>query len=296
MSDDPRTENAPTVAGWLSPYEVLTTYGIPYAALRWEWHKGRIHTRKVRVPRLRSHGSLLTYSLKKDLDDYAERRRRTRELSRASAFLRKALKSGPVKRADLVTHARAEGIAVRTLRRAKDALRICATQRGLQSPCWWHWPEQAGSVPVAAVPPAKRPLQEKALRVVWEALNAGAKRFRDVEAAGAKAGIGRGTLYLAWRDAVRKERRPVTNWEAPSPPDNRQQEIRTGTERKRRGRKAREAKGARYQFCYEQLAAGIKRRTICRRVQERFNRSLNESDVTIYARRYANATGKPWPV
>jgi hypothetical protein len=51
-------------------------------------------------------------------------------------------------------------------------------------------------------------------------------------------------------------------------------------------------------FCYEQLAAGtLRRKTIRDMVATKFKRPLfAEADVTIYARRYAEAEGNPWPV
>jgi hypothetical protein len=66
----------------------------------------------------------------------------------------------------------------------------------------------------------------------------------------------------------------------------------------RRGRKSSGQTWNLYQFCYEQLAAGLhKRRSICVLARERFpGFNLTEADVTSYARRYAKAFGKPWPV
>jgi excisionase family DNA binding protein len=64
----------------------------------------------------------------------------------------------------------------------------------------------------------------------------------------------------------------------------------------RRGRKRSPRTRELGEFCYSQLAEEVKRRTICLRVQERFNRTMNISDVTTYARRYAKDNGKPWPL
>lgn len=49
--------------------------------------------------------------------------------------------------------------------------------------------------------------------------------------------------------------------------------------------------------CYEQLSKNVLRRIICREIWERFNRSMSESDVTTYARRYARNPDnpRPWP-
>jgi hypothetical protein len=53
-----------------------------------------------------------------------------------------------------------------------------------------------------------------------------------------------------------------------------------------------------YQFCYEQLAAHtLKRSQICELATKLYPAyELVESDVTNYARRHAQRTGKPWPV
>jgi hypothetical protein len=69
---------------------------------------------------------------------------------------------------------------------------------------------------------------------------------------------------------------------------------------RRSGRKPSKETQALYEFCYEQLAARtFKRGKICQMAQERFpalDVEMHESDVTIYARRYAERNKKPWPV
>jgi hypothetical protein len=61
---------------------------------------------------------------------------------------------------------------------------------------------------------------------------------------------------------------------------------------RRRGRKRSARTQAIGRFCYEQLADEVKRRTICKMIQERFNRDMDESTVTIYARRHARDSGQ----
>jgi hypothetical protein len=50
------------------------------------------------------------------------------------------------------------------------------------------------------------------------------------------------------------------------------------------------------EFCYGLLALDVLRRVIVEKVRVRYQRTMSESDVTIYARRYAKDAGKPWPV
>jgi hypothetical protein len=78
------------------------------------------------------------------------------------------------------------------------------------------------------------------------------------------------------------------NGEAPPPAED-------ATPR-RRGRKRSARTLEIGKFCYEQLADEVKRRTICRMIQERFQRVMGEPDVTIYARRYARDNDRLWPL
>jgi hypothetical protein len=66
--------------------------------------------------------------------------------------------------------------------------------------------------------------------------------------------------------------------------------------RKRRGPKRLARTLEIGEFCYRQLAEDVLRSSICEKLRERFGRTMSESDVTTYARRFAQDTGKAWPL
>ncbi len=61
-------------------------------------------------------------------------------LEDAKAFLLDALREGPQQVQDLKRNAQEEGIAYRTLERARQSLPI-KTRRSSTGLCWWEWDE-----------------------------------------------------------------------------------------------------------------------------------------------------------
>src|SRR5262249_2004368 len=156
----------PIIPGWMSPDQIWTEYGLPYDALRPKWNDGTIATRQVPVPRKWCQNKTLTYSRTKDVRHYAAERELPSNLDRPCNFLNALLANGPVRYREIKKQARPKGISERSLRRAKKKLGIEDSQPGLQAPSYWYFPEDKDKLPKCTVPPEKRPLRTKALKLL----------------------------------------------------------------------------------------------------------------------------------
>jgi hypothetical protein len=200
------THSDPIVAGYLSRTQFEAEFSDSYDSLRYHWDisrkkrglRGGIKTKQVRGPG--KGKSKLTYSRRKDTEKVVNERQVPSQLERAKGLLKEWLKDGPVRFTEIIKRGRLHDLSEKALRRGKRALKVCATQRGYQSPCYWHFREDLSKVPLAVPTPQQRPLREKAIVLIRKAMAEGATRFCEVKRLGLKDGISEGSMYLAWKE------------------------------------------------------------------------------------------------
>jgi hypothetical protein len=291
----------PEVPGWLSPRQVLEKYGIPWWQI-YNWRRqGKLkkaHTRKVSAPAISGGVKVLTYYLAVAVERLAPTYRRreddpTPKLTAAEAFLKEALEAGPAQVRELRKRARLQGISVGTLRLAQAKLGVQSTGRGLDSPYWWHFPEDANKVPELVVPPEKRPRREQALAFLRRALAGGDKPSRQLLKEALRRGIARQTYYRAYREMRAEQARPPASAQGEAA-------AKLGSilpqDRRHAGRRRNPQTQAVYAFCYEEYRLkGRKRRTVWREARLHFPKVApkEERHVALFADRHADRNHLP---
>lgn len=223
----------------------------------------------------------------------------------ARAGLKRMLSAGPVQSREMLERLRQEGLGMesRAVLAARAALKIKIRygHGNVDGPAripWWCLP---GQVPPSSLP-YRRGLKPIVEFVLDELADYEPHDVGEMIARAAEKGISKRNLYVALPYChVIKEREPgkrgtwrLAKATVPASPEPAEREE---IAERRRGRTISAKTLELGKFCYDHLAAKTyKRRKICALVLAQFGRALAEPDVTTYARRYASAECKSWPI
>lgn len=178
---------------YVPPSRVEPDYGVQLSTVRAAHKRGEVEAAPFAVP---GKGELLHYLRDGEtgLASFAEQYRAGRKiLLQAKLFLREVLAKGPVKLAEVLKQAAEKSIPVKTLHRARRALKVKAAPVGFQgSSCWRlprHQPPAAEKAPSPALDRAVHFLRDLQTRGVTDR----GEMRRQAEA----AGISEGSFYRA---------------------------------------------------------------------------------------------------